>query len=122
MFVYGKAPLPTPNITDASEAKVADEEEMRLDNAFAASGLSTVEKGLGKTGNLAAAQRSLTARTKLSNTNGKIASDPKAGAKRGGLFIEASEPPKVAGDPVQSVRFSYDEQPLDSVVISYYVK
>jgi len=124
MFVYGKSPLPTPNITGAAtDTPLGGDPETALDNAFATGGLATTEKSLGKTRSLAAAQKSLEARTKLTVANGKLIPDPKAAAaSRGGLFIETKEPPKTVGGPVQTVRFTYDEQPLDSVVLNYYIK
>jgi hypothetical protein len=125
MFVYGATPLRAPNITPGAgiETPLGNDPETSLDNAFAASGLATTDRSLGKSRSLAVAQKSLEARTKLTNANGKIAPDPKySGAPRGGLFIETNGPPKTVGGPVQIVRFSYDEQPLDSAVISYYVK
>ncbi|MCE9566019.1 MAG: hypothetical protein K8U57_28690 [Planctomycetes bacterium] len=126
MFVYGPAPVRTPDITGGTAAEttpVGDDPETAFDNAFAASGLATAEKNLGKSRSLAAAQKSLEARTKLTVANGKISPDPKLARGRSrGLFIESKEPPKVAGGAVQVVQFNYDEQPLDSVVINYYAK
>jgi hypothetical protein len=123
MFVYGPPPLRSPNITGKPETPLGDDPETAFDNAFAASGLSTAEKSLGKSRSLAAAQRSLEARTKLTVANGKITPDSKLAAGRSrGLFIETKEPSKTVGAPVQVVQFNYDDQPLDSVVINYYVK
>ncbi len=125
MFVYGPAPVRTPDITGAAveTTVVGDDPETAFDNAFAASGLATAEKTIGKSRSLEAAQKSLAARTKLTVANGKIGVDAKIARNRGpGLFIETKEAPKTVGAPVNVVKFNYDEQPLDSVIINYYVK
>jgi len=129
MFIYGPTPLRTPAITEGTPPDPAmgpvtgnDNPETAFDNAFAASGLSIVDKSLGKKGNLAAAQRSLEARTRLTAVNGKLTTDPKLALGRSrGLFIETKETTKT-GAPFKVVKFNYDDQPLDSVVINYYVK
>lgn len=125
MFVYGPAPLRTPDLSGgpAEATPLGDDPETAFDNAFAASGLATVEKSLGKAGSLAEAQKSLQARTRLSVADGKIAPDPKLARGRSrGLFIESKETTTAAAGGVQVVKFTYDEQPLDSAVINYYVK
>lgn len=125
MFVYGPAPVRTPDITGTTTdtTPVGDDPETAFDNAFAASGLGTVEKELGAAGSLAEAQKLLQGRTKLAVADGKIAPDPKLARGRSrGLFIESKETTATGTGGVQVVKFSYDEQPLDSVVINYYVK
>jgi len=126
MFVYGPAPIRTPDITPGTTVEttpLGDDPETAFDNAFAASGLATAEKSLGKSRSLADAQKRLETRTKLTIVNGKITTDPKLARGRSrGLFIESNEAPTTVGGTVKVVKFHYDEQPLDSVVINYYVK
>ncbi|MFO0824407.1 MAG: hypothetical protein U0792_15045 [Gemmataceae bacterium] len=125
MFVYGPAPVKadTPAITPGTTTPVGDDPETAFDNAFAASGLGTAEKNLGKSRSLELAQKQLKEKTKLLKVDGKLVIDKKLAETRSrGMFIETKDPPKMAGGTVEIVQFNYDEQPLDSVVISYYVK
>jgi len=116
MFVYGKAPLPTPNITGA-ETKAADEEETKIDDAFGASNLTTSDRSLGKSGNVANAKARVLGHTKLNKTpEGKLAAS--RGQSRN-LFIEQKEKSTSTGK-TEVVQFGYDEQPLDSLVITYH--
>ncbi|MBA4186927.1 MAG: hypothetical protein C0467_02810 [Planctomycetaceae bacterium] len=125
MFVYGPAPVRTPDISGGptETTPLGDDPETAFDNAFAASGLATADKTMGTLGSLEAAQKSLKDRTKLAVSDGKISPDSKLARGRSrGLFIESNQPTSTAGGQVQVVKFTYDEQPLDSVVINYYVK
>jgi len=109
MFVYGKAPLPIPNANGA-EAKLADQLEERIDDAFFAGGLSVSVQGLGTSGNYKTAQRKAIAQTKIYMRDGKLT---RPGTGRPPLYFETKL------DPNFNDKFRYDYLPLDSLQITY---
>jgi acylphosphatase len=121
MFVYGPKPIKITgggagSTTTGETTPLGEDPQTSMDIAEAANGLSTFDRSLGKARSLAAAQNKTIARTNLMTANGRLVT---AKPKGRGLFIERKEKNEQTG-VVEVVKFYYDEQPLDSLVVSYY--
>jgi hypothetical protein len=125
MIVYGEPllELPPPPITGSPEPTAlgnGDTEEKK-DVAFAAAPLETRPRGLSRAGTLAAAKPAALKQTGLVLAGGKLGVDADVAKSRSrGLIIPS--PRTLPGGKVEIVNFVYDEQPLDSLQITYYTR
>ncbi len=121
MYVFGPQVVPFPSITPGEDEiepnPLGNNPQVQFDNALSSNGLSSRERKLGQARGLTAAQEALTKRTGLTPDGGIL-----RGTARGQGLVGLSPTPPKDGEPVRIVRFPYDEQPLESIVIGYYKK
>jgi hypothetical protein len=122
MFVFGPRKLAMPPITPEipngkakDQAPLGNDPETKIDGAFQASGLSTSDSEMGTTRNLRDAQERVLKRSNLALRDGKLVGLPRS---REIIIPESTKNAKTG--KVEIVNFVYSEQPLDSLVITYY--
>lgn len=120
LFVYGpklfKEPFYNPDKPDGKEPVPGADPQLFRDEGFGAAGLVTAGSGLGKSKDLKDAQDKLADATKIVVNQGK----PSISRSVNRSLIGRT--PGGIGAPLQTMKFSYDEQPLDSLVITYFRK
>jgi len=104
---------PTNPAVDPNNPPVDTDPQALMEKASADNGLASTERSLAKSRNFKLAQEKVQEKTRMKMIEGKL-----YGAKPRPLILEAQN--QLPGGKVEIVKFEYDENPADSMVVSYY--